>query len=104
MIMNCKITRLLSLFVVMFTMFSMSAFAGSSYYSKVTATAKGNGKVYVSYNSKANSPSYNTSSSATSGKQSSQSHTYYLYAQANSGYAFVGWYEDEACSGAAVST
>ena len=101
--MNCKVTRFLSLFIVMFTMFSLSAFAGSSYYSKVTVKAVGAGKVYVKYGSAANAPDYATESSATSGKQSSKSHTYYLYAQADEGNTFVGWYEDEACR-AVVST
>lgn len=105
MIMKCKITRLLSLFVVMFTMFSMSAFAGgSSYYSKATVNAVGNGKVYVKYNATDNNPAYAAEVSATSGKQSDQDHKYYIYAQANSGYAFAGWYENEACTGNVVST
>ena len=102
--MNLKFIRLLSLTMVMFTMFSMSAFAGSSYYSKVTVKAVGAGKVYVKYNAADSNPAYATEASATSGKQSSKSHTYYLYAQADEGNAFVGWYEDEACSGTAVST
>ncbi len=101
--MNVKFIRLLSLTMVMFTMFSMSAFAGSSYYSKVTVKAVGAGKVYVKYGSAANNPDYATESSATSGKQSDQNHKYYLYAQADEGNTFVGWYEDEACS-ALVST
>lgn len=96
--MNCKVSRLLSLFMVMFTMFSVPSFAGSSYYSKVTVKAVGEGKVYAKYGSAANAPDYAAESSATSGKQSSKSHTYYLYAQADEGKAFVGWYEDEACS------
>ena len=102
--MKFKFVRLLSLMMVMFTMFSTSAFAGSSYYSKVTAKAVGEGKVYASYNSESSSPKYATESSATSGKQSSQEHKYYLYAQAEEGNAFAGWYDNEACSGAALST
>ena len=103
--MNVKFIRLLGLMMVMFTMFSMSAFASSSYYSKVTVkTAVGEGKVYANYGSAATSPNYATESSATSGDQSSQGHKYYLYAQAEEGNAFVGWYEKEDCSGAAVST
>ena len=104
MIMKCKITRLLSLFVVMFTMFSMSAYAVSdNYYSKVTTKAVGQGKVYVNYGSSGN-PSYAKESSATSGKQSSQEHKYYLYAQADGGNSFAGWYDNQACEGSAVST
>lgn len=101
--MNLKFTRLFCLFVVMFAMFSISAFASSSYYSKTTAKAIGVGKVYVKYGSEEKSPAYKTEISATSGKQSSQEHKYYLYAQAEEGNVFVGWYEDEACSGVSVS-
>ena len=91
--------------MVMFTMFSTSAFAGgSSYYSKVTAKAVGEGKVYAKFNSESSSPNYAAESTATSGKQSGQEHKYDLYAQAEEGNAFAGWYDNEACSGAALST
>ena len=91
--------------MVMSTMFSMKAFAlSSSYYSKVTVKAVGEGKVYAKYGSAATSYSYSTESSSTSGGQSSQDHKYYLYAQANDGNAFAGWYKDEKCEGAAIST
>ena len=103
--MNLKFTRLLSLLMVMFSMFSTSAFAVSSnYYSKVTVKAVGEGKVYANYNVTTSSPTYATESSATSGKQSSQSHKYYLYAQAEEGNVFVGWYNNEGCTGTTVST
>lgn len=104
--MKLKIIKLLSLFVVMFTMFSFSAYAGSSsYYSKVTAKAVGNGKVYVKYGSAEASPTFNsTEASASSGKQSSQSHKYFLYAQADEGNVFAGWYENEECTGVSVSS
>ena len=104
--MKLKFFRLLSLFVVMFTMFGMSASA-SNYYSKVTAKAVGAGKVYVSYNSQANAPAYAAESAAESGadkQQNAPTHTYYLYAQADEGNVFVGWYGNEACTGSAVST
>ena len=83
--MKCKITRLLSLFMVMFTMFGMSAFAGDSdYYSKaIVKTAVGEGKVYVNYSTPTDTPSYNTESTAESGKDTKSSapnHIYYLYA------------------------
>ena len=103
MIMKLKIARLLSLMMVMFTMFSMSAYAGSSYYSKVTAKAVGAGKVYVKYVSTEDPTNYATESSATSGKQSAQDHKYFLYAQADAGNAFAGWFDNEACDGSAVS-
>ena len=104
--MKLKFTRFLSLVVVMFTMSSFSAYAaGSSYYSKVTAKAVGNGKVYVKYGSKEASPTFNsTEASASSGKQSSQSHKYFLYAQADEGNVFAGWYENEECTGVSVSS
>lgn len=88
----------------MLTMFSTPAIAGSSYYSKVTAKAVGEGKVYANYKSVPDSPNYAAESSATSGKQSSNSHTYYLCAQANEGFEFVGWFDNEQCSGNALST
>ncbi len=103
--MKLKLVRLLSLMMVMSTMFSMKAFAvSSSYYSKVTVKAVGEGKVYAKYGSAATSFSYSTESSSTSGGQSSQDHKYHLYAQANDGNAFAGWYEDEKCEGTAIST
>ena len=105
--MNVKFIRLLSLTMVMFTMFSMSAFAGSStYYSKVIANAVGGGKVYASSTS-TNSPTYAEGSSAATNNSSAMSaptHTFYLYAQANEGYEFVGWYDNANCTGDAVAT
>ena len=104
--MNLRLVRLLSLFVVMFTMFSMSAIA-SNYYSKTTAKAVGAGKVYVCYKNPANQPEYASESTAINdgdGKvQSAPTHTYYLYAQADEGNVFIGWFENEACTGSAVS-
>lgn len=103
--MNCKITRLLSLFMVMFAM-SLPTLA-SNHYSKVVATAVGEGKVYAS-KSQTNSPAYTEGSSeATTENDKSYdppTNTYYLYAQANEENVFVGWYEDAECSGTAVST
>lgn len=103
--MKFKFTRLFSLMMVMFTMFNLSAFAGSSYYSKVTAKAVGNGKVYVKYGSAETSPTFNsTEASASSGRQGSTSHKYFLYAQADEGNVFAGWYENEECTGVSVSS
>lgn len=98
-----KFSGFLCFVVVMLTMFSTPAIAGSSYYSKVTAKAVGEGKVYANYNSVPNSPNYAAESSATSGKQSDKSHTYYLCAQANDGFEFAGWFTNEQCSGESVS-
>lgn len=102
--MNFKFTRLLSLVVVMFTM-SLPSLA-SSYYSKVVATAVGEGKVYAS-KTETNSPTYVAGSSEATNNERAQSeptHTYYVYAQANEGNEFVGWYDNAQCSGTALST
>ena len=93
----------------MLTIFSMSALANNNkdYYSKVTTTAVGAGKVYAKYNSTTNSPTYAETSSAESGKvtqENAPEHTYYLYAQANNGHEFVGWFENQNGTGNAVST
>ncbi|MBO5887395.1 MAG: hypothetical protein J6Q60_05180 [Bacteroidaceae bacterium] len=100
-------SRLLSLFVVMFTM-SLSSWGGSNkdYYSKAVAIAVGEGKVYVSTSS-TSTPEYKEGSSEAENKgnaSSAPTHKYYLYAQANEGYEFVGWYDNSACSGDYVST
>lgn len=101
--------RFSGLFVLMLTMFSMSTLANNDkdYYSKITTKAVGEGKVYVSINSQTNSPTYVTESSAESGKvtqKDAPTHTYYLYAQANSVSEFVGWFNNENCTGNALST
>ena len=106
MIMKCKITRLLSLFVVMFTMCLPSFALSDTYYSKVVANAVGEGKVYAS-KSTTNNPSYKEGSSEITNSSSSTSaptHTYYVYAQAKDGSEFVGWFDNAQCSGEAVST
>ena len=105
MIMKCKITRLLSLFVVMFTM-CLPSFAYSNYYSKVVAHAVGEGKVYAG-KSTTNNPSYKEGSASETNNSSATSaptHTYYVYAQAKDGSEFVGWFANAQCSGEAVST
>ena len=98
-----KLMRLQSLLVVMLTMFSMSALAGNTYYSKVVVNAVGEGKVYASKTS-TDSPTYAEGSSEATNDGSSQSHTYYVYAQANEGNEFVGWYDNADCAGTALST
>jgi len=99
--------RFLGLFVVMLTMFSMSALANNKdYYSKATATAVGSGKVYVSKN-QTNSPAYTAPTSSDTNSENTNSeptHTYHLYAQANDGAEFIGWYDNEVCTGNAKST
>lgn len=105
--MKQKLSRLLSLFVVMFTM-CLSSWGSSNkdYYSKAVAIAVGEGKVYVS-KSTTSTPEYQEGSSEaenTGNASSAPTHKYYLYAQANEGYEFVGWYDNSACSGDYVST
>lgn len=89
--------KLFGLFLVIFTMISLPS-AGRDYYSKVIVNTVGNGKVYVSYKNTSDSPSYNTTSEATSGKDSQSqapTHTYYLYAQGAEDAFFLGWATSE---------
>lgn len=104
--MKQMLSRLLSLFVVMFTMCLPSLATSSTYYSKTIANAVGEGKVYVG-TAKTDNPPYEEVSSEAAKDESKMggapTHTYYLYAQANEGYEFVGWYDNAECSGVAVS-
>lgn len=108
-IMKCfNSLRLKSLLMVLFTMFSLTALGNNNkdYYSKATAKSTGNGNVYVSYK-EASEPEYSSESSAESGADNQAdvpNHTYYLYAQANDGYKFAGWYDNEECIGDFLST
>lgn len=102
--MKQKFSRLLCLFVVMFTM-CLPTMAGT-YHSKVVTKAVGEGKVYVG-TAQTDSPPYEEGSSE-AGKSEYKmtgkpSHTFYVYAQANEGNEFVGWYNNEQCSGEALS-
>lgn len=103
--MKQKLSRLLSLFVVMFTM-CLPTMAGDTYYSKMVATPVGEGKVYVS-TTKTENLDYTEGSSEKIQKSEKQdkapTHEYYLYAQANEGNEFVGWYDNAECSGVALS-
>ena len=90
----------------MFTMCLPSLAVSSTYYSKTIANAVGEGKVYVS-TTQSGSPDYKEGSSEAKkneNKTSAPKHTYYLYAQANEGNEFVGWYDNAQCSGEALST
>ncbi|MDE6574939.1 MAG: hypothetical protein K2L84_06385 [Muribaculaceae bacterium] len=73
-----------------------------TYYSKMTVTAAptGTGKVYVSASS-ADTPDYNSTSTASNTSSSSGKHTYYLYAKAEPGYQFKNW---TTSTGSQVST
>ncbi len=102
-----RFSKFMSLVVVMFTMFGLSAHANSDYFSKMTAKSVGEGKVYVSYKNQADAPEYAAESSAESGadnQQSAPTHTYYLYAQPTGEAEFLGWFDNEGCTGDAVST
>ena len=90
----------------MFAMCLPSLAESSTYYSKTIANAVGEGKVYVS-TAQSDSPAYEEGSSEAEkneDKTSAPKHTYYLYAQANEGNEFVGWYDNAQCSGEALST
>lgn len=102
-----RFSKFMSLVVVMFTMFGLSAHANSDYFSKMTAKSVGEGKVYVSYKNQTDAPEYAAESSAESGadnQQSAPTHTYYLYAQPTGEAEFLGWFDNEGCTGDAVST
>ena len=120
--------RLLSLFVVMFTMSQpsqassalreivsnwISTLAGRvTYHAAVTVCAVGEGKVYVSEGNTVVTPSdedWKVENYAGSdkgvGATNSNPQTFQLYAKANDGYTFVGWwYKNENCTGNAEST
>lgn len=105
-----RMTKILSLLLVMFTAVSMSTFAGSSktYYAKATATAVGNGKVYVGKNNAAPADeAYQESAELTntaSSTGSSANVSFYLFAQPGDATTkFDGWYDNAECTGNALS-
>ena len=119
--MKQMLSRLLSLFVMMFTM-CLSSFAGgggddsggettpkTNYYTRVVVNAVGEGKVYAhsSSGTATGEGKYNTTFSLDESAEvdeGSAAPTFdsYIYAQANTGYEFAGWYTDEACTGEVV--
>ena len=89
----------------MTTAFAGTAWGGSDYYStaRVSLGPTGEGKVYVSKNNPTNNPQYSETGSAQNSDYNNQDHKYYLYAQANPGYYFEGWYLDDVnCTGTAL--
>lgn len=100
--------KLIGLFMVLFTMISMNAFAGGgshdTHYGKVTVTSAGNGSVYVSTSQTApdsNSGLWKDSNELTQncgGSGGADSKTYYLHAKPNKGYRFAGWTGDKTSS------
>lgn len=102
----------------MFTM-CLPSFASSgggntnktTYYTRVVVNAVGEGKVYAhsSSGTATGEGKYDTTftlDEKTDVDEGSAAPTVdsYIYAQANTGYEFAGWYADEACTGDAVST
>lgn len=105
-----RMTKVLSLLLVMFTTMSLSAFASSSstYYAKATATASGAGKVYVGKNNTAPAAdAYQETSEVVNSNTSSGNSAnvnFYLFAQPGaSNIKFEGWYDNEECTGDALS-
>lgn len=101
------------LLVAVFSLVSQGAWANHNgpHYGKVTATAKGMGKVYASTSSTAPTDAQWSDTKSESevwkcGNQttSSDSHTYYLFAKPSLGYTFRGWFDNEACTGNPLST
>lgn len=97
--------KLLSIFMVLFAMISVNAYAGTggnskTYYSKVNVEAKGNGKVYVKLNDNT-SPSdsyYKSTAEAKNSSSSSTNDTYYLFAKPDDNNIFAGWYTNTECT------
>lgn len=101
-----RITKVLSLLLVMFTTMSISAVASSStYYAKAIAKAVGNGKVYVGKSNTAPAADAYQETSEATNSASSTTVNLYLFAQPGDATTkFDGWYENEECTGDAVST
>lgn len=106
-----RITKILSLLLVMFTAMNITAFAGNTYYAKAIATAVGNGKVYVGVlNTTPSEDLYQTTSENTgpgtgTGGSGNANVSFYLFAQPGaSNIKFEGWYDNAECTGDALST
>lgn len=103
--------RVCMIVAVMTTAFAGNAWSFSTtYYSKATAHAIGEGKVYVKYNATVEEANrvYAVESSDNASEElnyfDTKVHTYYMYAKANEGAYFVGWYNNSDCTGNVVST
>lgn len=72
--------------------------SANNVYSKITAVSSGNGKVYASTSESDPGDKYTNQPSSQTQKSTSSSHTYYLYAQADTNFQFDGWYSDESCT------
>lgn len=104
-----KFYSIITLVAAMLTLAATQAFAGGTFYAKVTAqpTATGAGKVYVS-TTKTTSPEYAETSEKVGSKRTSSGDnteiTFYLYAKAEIGYEFTAWYDNAELEGDPVST
>ena len=103
--------KLLGLIMAMVALGSTNAYASSSktYYAKASATATGNGKVYVGTSNNAPTDDKYLETSETTGSASSTSSStsvsFYLFAQPGSSTTkFDGWYDNAECTGDALST
>lgn len=63
----------------------------SDYYSKVTLSKTGSGKVYCQKDGTSGSWTENTATSVADNQGSAPTHTWYIKAEADKGYAFTGW-------------
>lgn len=105
-----KLFKLFTLVMAMVAFGSSNAYASSSktYYAKATATATGNGKVYVGTSNTASDAEYQETSEATNNVSSSSSPanvSFYLFAEPSDATTkFDGWYENADCTGTALST
>lgn len=75
-----------------------SSVSANNVYSKITAVSSGNGKVYASTSESDPGDKYTNQPSSQTQKSTSDTHTYYLYAQADTNFQFDGWYSDESCT------
>lgn len=104
-----SVFRLTSLLLVMLTVCLPVKVFASNYCARVTAKVVGEGKVYVNYNDASDNPAYTTPQSMAEHTRQSYgggagNQTYHLYAQANDGCKFVGWFANEDCTGDPQST
>lgn len=83
--------KLLGLFMVLFTMISVNAWAGhDTHYGKVTVTSNAGGTVYIGTSNTATKGNTEEEWNC-NGSSRNDSKTYYLFAKPNNGYVFAGW-------------
>lgn len=87
--------KLLGLFMVLFAMISVNAFAGggnshATHYGKVTVTSNGNGSVYIGTENNATSGDTEVTWNCNK-NESGDTKTYYLFAKPATGYRLKDW-------------